>query len=86
MLVYYDATCYRERNSYGYEVAVDKNGIVIQKDVLVSLPQGGYILSGHSAAATFIIDYIQLKDKIEIKDGKVSIYRDKDMILYRNII
>lgn len=86
MLVYYDATCYRERNSYGYEVAVDKNGIVIQKDVLVSLPQGGYILSGHSAAATFIIDYIQLRDKIEIKDGKVSIYRDKDMILYRNIV
>ncbi|MDD3106317.1 MAG: family 10 glycosylhydrolase [Bacilli bacterium] len=86
MLVYYDATCYRTRNAYGYEVAVDKNGIVVEKDILVSLPEEGYILSGHSAAATFIIENIQLNDKIEIIDGKVSIYRDLDISRYRNSI
>ncbi|MDD4056797.1 MAG: family 10 glycosylhydrolase, partial [Bacilli bacterium] len=86
MLVYYDLACYRDRNAYGYEVAIDKKGIVIEKDVLVSLPDEGYILSGHSIAATFIINHIQLNDKIEIVDGTVYIYRDNNISLYRNYV
>ena len=75
-LVYYDKDCYRERNSFGYEVAIDKNGIVIEKDFLVDLPEEGFILSGHTSTADFIINNISIKDKIIIKEGKVYIYRD----------
>lgn len=75
-LVLYDKDHYRERNNFGYEVSVNKDGIVVSKDVLVDLEEGGYILSGHSSAATFIIDNININDKVEIKDNKVYVYRD----------
>ena len=75
-LVLYDKDHYRERNTMGYEVGVNKDGIVVSKDVLVDLEEDGYILSGHSSAATFIINNINIKDKIEIIDNKVYIYRD----------
>jgi len=75
-LVLYDIDHYMDRNSYGYEVGVNKDGIVVSKDVLVNLEEDGYILSGHSSAATFIIDNINIYDKIEIIDNKVYVYRN----------
>ena len=81
-LVYYDNTCYRERNNYGFEVGIDKNGIVVSKDTLVKLEEDGFILSGHGSAATFIIENIEINDKIEIKDGKVYIYRNHKNMIY----
>lgn len=85
-IVYYDASCYRERNPYGYEVAIDKNGIVIAMDILVDLPEGGYILSGHSSGEDFIKNNICMDDKIEIEEGIVSIYRDGMINLYNNSV
>ena len=82
---YYDENCYRERNSFGYEIAVDKNGIVVDKDILVDLPEGGYILSGHSSGASFITNNIMLFDKIVLTDDTFEVYRD-NMFLMRNNI
>ena len=73
---YYDESCYRERNAYGYEVAVDKDGYVIDKDVLVNLPEGGFILSGHTSGSSFINNYINLHDKIVLTDDSFEVYRD----------
>ena len=75
-IVLYNKENYRDRNKMGYEVGVNKDGIVVSKDVLVSLEPDGYILSGHTIGANFIINNIQLYDKIEIKDNKIYVYRD----------
>ncbi|MBQ8293598.1 MAG: family 10 glycosylhydrolase [Bacilli bacterium] len=75
-LVYYDAEHYRQRNPYGYEVSVDKNGIVVDKNTLVDLAPDGFILSGHTSTADFLYLNVEINDKIEIVDGKVYIYRD----------
>ena len=85
-LVYYDKDCYRERNSFGFEVGINKNGIVVTKDILVKLEEDGFILSGHGSGATFIIENLEINDKIEIKDGKVYIYRDFKNMLYNSYV
>ena len=75
-LVYYDKDCYRERNNYGYEIGVNKEGIVVSKSTIVSLEEDGFILSGHGTAADYLYNNIKLYDKVEIVDGKVYVYRD----------
>ena len=61
---YYDADNYRSRNVYGFEIALDQHGVVIDKNVLVDLPQGGFILSGHSSTATLLQDQILIGDVV----------------------
>lgn len=75
-LVYYDESNYRSRNEFGYEIAVNEDGIVVEKDVLVSLPVNGYILSGHTSTASFLNDNVKINDKVEIKEDGVYFYRD----------
>ncbi len=42
-------------NVYGYEAAVDANGIVVELGVNVgSIPEGGYVISGHGTGRDFI--------------------------------
>ena len=53
-LVHYDASTYRTRNEYGYEVGVDENGYVVEVGILVNLPTNGYILSGHGLASEYL--------------------------------
>ncbi len=82
---YYDINNYRERNSYGYEIAVDKNGIIIDKDVLVDLPEDGFILSGHTSGAEFLINFTQLYDKIILTGNSFEVHRDNTQMMYRTI-
>ena len=84
-LVYYDIDCFRTRNSYGYEIAVNKDGLVIDSNVLVELPDGGYILSGHSSTATFL-KTIEIGDKVEIKEDGVYFFRDSLKIRYGGLL
>lgn len=78
---YYDATNIYQRNIYGYEVAVDASGIVIEKGVLVSLPSGGFILSGHSSTATYLQNTISMGDYIIYRASQKSatVYRDPNV-------
>jgi uncharacterized lipoprotein YddW (UPF0748 family) len=78
---YYDAVNYRDRNVYGYEVAVDSSGIVIEKGVLVALPAGGFILSGHTSTATFLQNTIQMGDYIIYRPSQATatVYRDPNV-------
>ena len=42
-------------NIYGFEAAVDKDGVVVELGVNVSkIPQGGYVISGHGTGRDFI--------------------------------
>ena len=42
-------------NVYGYEAAVDANGVIVELGVNVSsIPEGGYVISGHGTGRDFI--------------------------------
>lgn len=48
-------------NIYGYEAAVDANGVVVEMGVNVSeIPEGGYVISGHGTGRDFIRSNIVL--------------------------
>jgi uncharacterized lipoprotein YddW (UPF0748 family) len=49
-----------QQNIYGIEVAVDSNGFVVEKGILVTIPEGGFAVSGHGEAHTFIDENIHL--------------------------
>ncbi|MBE7037201.1 MAG: phosphodiester glycosidase family protein [Ruminococcaceae bacterium] len=51
------------------EVSVDKNGTVVEKvteSAPVRIPDGGYVLSAHMSYNTFLLDYVQVGDKISV--------------------
>ena len=75
-IVLYNEQNYRTRNPYGYEIAVDKNNIIIDKQILVDLPEGGYILSGHGTGAEFIKNNLNIGNKVEITDSSIKFYKD----------
>lgn len=81
-IVYYDKTNIRKRNNYGYEVGVSSDGIVVSKDVLVELPENGFILSGHSAGSKYINNNINIGDKIIINEIAFDVYR----LVYNDIV
>jgi len=85
-LVYYDKTNYISRNNYGYEISVDENNKIIDMNILVDLPENGYILSGHGKAADFIKANLKIGDKVEITSDTINFYRDLYNSSYNNII
>lgn len=85
-IVYYDEENYRSRNPYGYEVAVDKNNVIIDKKILVELPEGGYILSGHGKGAEFIKNYLNIGNFVEITDEKINFFKDLAANEYNELI
>lgn len=52
------------QNIYGYEAAVNSDGIVIEKGVLVPIPEGGFVISGHGVNHTFVEENIPLGSKV----------------------
>ena len=74
---YYDKTNIRDRNRFGFEVAIDENNVVIEKAVLVNLPTNGAILSGHGEGATTLGDLIKVGDVIIYEANRVDYFRQK---------
>lgn len=53
-------------NTYGYEAAVDENGVVVELNVNVSkIPENGYVISGHGLGRDFIRSNIVLGATVE---------------------
>lgn len=51
------------------EVSVDKNGNVVEKVTEaepIVIPEGGYVLSAHMSYNTFLLDYVNVGDKISV--------------------
>ena len=59
-IIYKDGWKYKEANGtgtnvYGFEAAVDANGVVVELGVNVSkIPEGGYVISGHGKGRDFV--------------------------------
>lgn len=54
-------------NVYGFEAAVDANGVVVERAVNVtSIPVGGYVLSGHGKGRDFIRSNVSLGANITL--------------------
>ena len=75
-LVKYDKSNIVDRNQWGYEVGVNKNGNIISKGILVDLPEDGYILSGHGIYSDLINNRLQIGDYIIYENLHAIIYRD----------
>lgn len=76
-IVYFSSTNYPNgtgTNAYGYEVAVNDKGFIIEKNVNALMPEGGFIVSGHGVNANAlqalelgdIIFYDKLKAEIKV--------------------
>lgn len=63
-------------NVWGYEVAIDENGTVIEGNINVKIPENGYVISGVS-------DYYPILKNIFQVGGKVTIDKKKQMVHYK---
>ena len=84
-LVKYDKTNIINRNKYGYEVAVNSKGNVINMGINVVLPEDGYILSGHGDSKNLLSEHIKIGDYLVYKDLSVNNYRDTTVNILNNI-
>jgi uncharacterized lipoprotein YddW (UPF0748 family) len=82
---YYDAQSYQGRNAYGYEVGVASNGIVVSAGTLVDLPEGGFILSGHSSTATLLQSKVQIGDYVVFHRDSLTVKGHRDTVLSKLI-
>ena len=64
-------------NQYGWETAVDKNGIVLSDPVYgegnMTVPMGGYVLSGHGEAGKWLYGHVKQGYLAGVYDGTVKI-------------
>lgn len=64
-------------NRYGWETAVDKNGIVLSDPVYgegnMEVPAGGYVLSGHGEAGKWLYGHVKQGYLAGVYDGTVKI-------------
>ena len=53
-IVYYDKTNYIETNQFGYELSIDYNNQVVNKNINVRLIDDGFIISAHGKSASIL--------------------------------
>lgn len=66
-------------NQYGYEVAIDKNNLVVSTGVTVIMPKGGMILSGHGSSSDELMTNVKVGQivKVDLDNECVSIYENE---------
>lgn len=65
-------------NMWGYEVAIDKNGVVLEDPHYsgdTKIPVGGKVLSGHGKAGVWLQERISLGDLVWFENGKTQIIK-----------
>ena len=73
-IIYKDGWNYKDSagtgtNVYGYEAAVDANGVVVELGVNVSkIPEGGYVISGHGTGRDFIRGNVVIGAKVVLDE------------------
>lgn len=75
-LVYYDQSLSHNTNIYGLEVAINQDGLVVEKATKVTIPEGGFVLSGHGKSLTLLDDRVKIGDYIVYANNKANIYRN----------
>ncbi|MGI6781317.1 MAG: glycoside hydrolase family 10 protein [Acholeplasmataceae bacterium] len=74
-----------QQNIYGCEVAVDSNGIVVEKGTLVTIPERGFAVSGHGTNEKFVKYNIHLGShvKYDISNKTITVTNNLiDQTLY----
>ena len=87
-LVLYDNSNFLGTNIYGYEVEVDKNGNIINKNVNVDLTdEEGYVLSGHGINSDLIQNELKIGDYLvyEKKNKIINVYRDTNLCVINSL-
>lgn len=65
-------------NKWGYEVAIDKNGVVLESPKYrgnTKIPEGGKVLSGHGKAGKWVQEHISLGDLVWFESGKTHVIK-----------
>ena len=60
-------------NPWGYEVAVDENGIIVETAINAKIPENGYVISGVSDYYTILKNDFKLGGKVKINKSKKQI-------------
>ena len=60
-------------NPWGYEVAVDENGVVVETTINAKIPENGYVISGVSDYYTILKNDFKLGGKVKINKSKKQI-------------
>ena len=74
MMIVYDENAFVDTNIYGYEIAVDEYGLVVDVGVNVTLVNNGYIVSGHGVSSALLQ---------EVNVGDVCVYVDESIYIYK---
>ena len=76
-LVVYNKGINTGTNIWGAEVAVDSSGVAICEPVYgkgkMSIPSGGYVISGHGIASTWILENIKKGSQITISNDTIKV-------------
>ena len=81
MILYFNGLTgvgYTGTNDWGYEVAIDKNGVAITSPMYkgnTKIPEGGKVLSGHGESGKWIYNNIDQGDLVWFKDYKTNIVK-----------
>lgn len=78
-IVYYDETLAFNTNIYGFEVAIDKFGIVVERATKVAIPSGGFVLSAHGTSATLLQNNVATGDIVIYANNQALVYRKTEI-------
>lgn len=76
-LILYKNKASTQTNPYGYEVAVDSNGLSVSDgyDGNMKIPSGGFVLSGHGAKKTALEEVYAVGQTVVLDNNKVILIR-----------
>lgn len=80
-LVVYFAKDYPDgsnQNQWGYEAAVNSEGVVVELGVNVRMPSGGFIISGHGTALTTVQNTLKIGQYVEFNQDQMKLYIYED--------
>ncbi len=77
LVIYDKSNTYTGTNQYGFEIGVDKNGVMISASNSgnMKVPDGGFVISGHGTASEII-------SSLYIYGGTVKCDKDNDKVVF----
>lgn len=77
-LVYYNNPANFNTNIYGFEVAVNKNNIVIEMATKVEMPTDGFVLSAHGTSISKL-EKLNIGDVVIFANNQANVYREPEI-------
>lgn len=80
-----ELVCYyknKNTNVFGYELAIDENGFIVNEGINVDIPENGFVLSGHGDASTFLNKSFYLGDYLVLDKDNLTISHYRNPFVY----